>query len=112
MPAVERIDSAPTGTTNIATTRRACEHNLLILICLLSLLQGNRHLQRLSAAHHSNFHDVADFAPAQCVREVEKVGDGLVAKLNEDIARLKSGFGCRRTGTNAGEWHTLCGFSK
>jgi hypothetical protein len=59
---------------------------------LLALLQLDFDFQFFAIAKNSDSNDIADLTAAQSVSEVVKVFDGLVAKLNEDVSRLKAGF--------------------
>src|ERR1700745_398109 len=60
--------------------------NSLLEQALLPLLELHRGFQRLSIAHHSHFHQVANLAAAQSVREVVEIVDGLVTELHQDIS--------------------------
>jgi len=48
--------------------------------------------------HHSHFHNIAHLAAAQRIGKIVEILDGFVSKLDQNIARLESGFRCRGGG--------------
>ena len=65
---------------------------------LFALLEGYGGFQGLAVAEDGDFHYVADFAAAERVCEIVQIVDGLVAKLNHDVAAEQACLRGRRAG--------------